>query len=179
MTQASPVPHNQEVVLRRLRYVIYDVVLAAVLIPLFFTIPMTHGTLKAAVGGGALGALLGSILAARFRYQIGPGQLSARQLYNRRQSVDLTRLISVSAPDRPVSFWRSSLYGPHGPRGWLELQDEQGSVARLNFYGTPRAQRQRLLAALRPYVMADGVSRTGLVTEALTGSLWWPRPRPS
>jgi len=179
MTQASPVPHNPEVVLRRLRYVIYDVVLAAVLIPLFFSIPMTHGTLKAGVGGGALGALLGSILAARFRYQIGPGQLTARQLYNRRQSVDLTRLISVSAPDRPVSFWRSSLYGPHGPRGWLELRDEQGSVARLNFFGTPRAQRQRLLAALRPYVMAEGVSRTGLVAEALTGSLWWPRPRPS
>ena len=179
MTQASPVPDKQEVVLRRLRYVIYDVVLAAVLVPLFFRIPMTHGTLKAMAGGGALGALLGGILAARFRYWIRPGQLTARQLYNRRQSVDLTRLTSVSAPDRPVSFWRSSLYGPHGPQGWLELRDERGSVARLNFFGTPRAQRQRLLAALRPYVMADGVSRTGLVTEALSGSLWWPRPRPS
>lgn len=179
MTQASPVPHTPEVVLRRLRYVIYDLVLAAVLVPLFFRIPMTHGTLKAMAGGGGVGALLGGILAARFRYRIRPGQLTARQLYNRRQSVDLTRLTSVSAPDRPVSFWRSSVYGPHGPRGWLELRDEQGSVARLNFYGTPRAQRQRLLAALRPYVMADGVSRTGLVTEALSGSLWWPRPRPS
>ena len=27
--------------------------------------------------------------------------------------------------------------------------------------------------------MADGVSRTGLVTEALSGELWWPRPRPA
>ena len=52
-------------------------------------------------------------------------------------------------------------------------------MARLNFYGTPRAQRQRLLAVLEPYVMADGVSRTGLVTEALAGALWWPRPRPT
>jgi hypothetical protein len=176
---AVPAAREPEVVLRRLRYVIYDAVLAAVLVPLFFRIPMTHGTLKAMAGGGAVGALLGGILAARFRYRIRPGQLTARQLYNRRQSVDLTRLTSVSAPERPVSFWRSSLYGPHGPQGWLELRDERSSVARLNFFGTPRAQRQRLLAALRPYVMADGVSRTGLVTEALSGSLWWPRPRPS
>ena len=172
MTQASPVPHKQEVVLRRLRYVIYDVVLAAVLIPLFFWFPMAHGTLKGMAGGGAIGALLGGILVARFRYQIGSGQLTATQLYSRRQSVDLTRLTSVSAPGRAQSFWRSSY-----ARGWLELRDDRGSVARLNFYGTAPAQRQRLLAALGPYVMADGVSRTGLVTEALSGELWWPRPR--
>jgi len=161
-----------EIVLRRLRSVLYCAVLAAVLIPLYFWIPMAHGTLKGMAGGGAIGALLGGILVARFRYQVGSGQLTATQLYSRRQSVDLTRLTSVSAPGRVQSFWRSSY-----ARGWLELRDERGSVARLNFYGTAPAQRQRLLAGLRPYVLADGVNRTGLVTEALSGELWWPRPR--
>src|SRR4029077_9673067 len=121
----------------------------------------------------AVGALLGGIQVAWLRYQITSGQLTARQLYSRRQSVDLTRLTSVSVPSRPQTFWRSR----YGPRVWLELRDARGSVARLNFYGTPRAQRQRMLAVLEPYVMADGVSRTGLVTSALSGELWWPRPR--
>jgi hypothetical protein len=49
-------------------------------------------------------------------------------------------------------------------------------VVRLTFYGTTRGQRKRMLAALEPYVMAEGVSRTGLVTEALAGELWWPWP---
>jgi hypothetical protein len=59
----------------------------------------------------------------------------------------------------------------------LELRDEDGSVVRLSFFGTRPSQRRRLLAALEPYVMADGVTRTGLVREALDGRLWWPRPR--
>ena len=172
MTPAPVTSPPAEIVLRRLGSVLYCAVLAAVLIPLFFWIPMAHGTLKGMAGGGAIGALLAGIMVARFRYQIGAGRLTATQLYSRRQSVDLTRLASVSAPDRAQSFWRSSY-----ARGWLELRDERGSVARLNFYGTAPAQRQRLLAALGPYVMADGVSRTGLVTEALSGGLWWPRPR--
>ena len=162
-----------EIVLRRLRSVLYCAVLAAVLIPLYFWIPMAHGTLKGMAGGGAIGALLGGVLVARFRCRIRSGQLTSTQLYSGRQSVDLTRLTSVSAPGRAQSFWRSSY-----ARGWLELRDEHGSVARMNFYGTVPAQRQRLLVALRPYVMADGVRRTGLVTEALSGELWWPRPRP-
>jgi hypothetical protein len=29
-----------------------------------------------------------------------------------------------------------------------------------------------MLAALEPYVMAEGVSRAGLVTEALAGERW-------
>src|SRR6185437_9449658 len=99
--------------------------------------------------------------------------LTATQLYSKRESVDLTQLTSVIAPGRPMSFWRSSLYSS---RAWLELRDARGGVARLNFFGTPRAQRQRLLAALGPYVLADGVSRNGLVTQALAGDLWWPRP---
>jgi hypothetical protein len=160
-----------EIVLRRLRAVLYSAVLAAVLSPLYFWIPMAHGTLKGMAGGAAVGALLGGSQVARLRYQVTSGQLTVRQLYSRRQSVDLTRLTSVSAPSRPQTFWRS-----RGPWGWLELRDARGSVARLNFYGTPRAQLQRMLAVLGPYVMADGVSRTGLVTEALSGELWWPWP---
>src|SRR5215831_19873916 len=169
---ALPAARGPEIVLRRLHSLLYSVVLAVVFVPLFFWVPAVHDTLKSMAGGAAIGALLSGVLVARFRYQIGSGQLTATQLYSRRQSVDLTRLTSVTAPERAQSFWRSSY-----ARGWLELRDERGSVARLNFYGTAPAQRQRLLAALGPYVMADGVSRTGLVTEALSGGLWWPRPR--
>ena len=162
-------------VVRRLHWVVYSAVLAAVLIPLYFEIPMTHGTLKGMAGAGVVGALVFGIMHAGFRCQIGPGMLTVTDLYMR-QSVDLNRLTSVSAPDRPERYWFATL---SGRKRWLELRDERGPVVRLNFFGIWRAPRQRLLAALEPYVMADGVSRTGLVTEALSGQLWWPRPRPS
>ena len=45
-------------------------------------------------------------------------------------------------------------------------------MLRLNFYGTTGRRRQRMLAALEPYVMAEGVSRAGLVAEAISGKLW-------
>jgi hypothetical protein len=177
MNDQSAVPATRvpEIVLRRLHWVVYDAVLAAVLISLFFEIPMTHGTLKGMAGAGAVGALIGGIMTAGFRCRIGPGMLTVTELYMR-QSVDLNRLTSVSAPDRPEPCWFAML---SGRRRWLELRDERGPVVRLNFFGIWRAPRQRLLAALEPYAMADGVSRTGLVTEALSGQLWWPRPRPS
>jgi hypothetical protein len=172
---AVPATRAPDFVLRRLHWVVYSAVLAAVLIPLYFEIPMTHGTLKSMAGGGVVGALVFGIMTAGFRCRIGPGMLTVTELYMR-QSVDLNRLTSVSAPDRPERYWFSMLAGR---RRWLELRDERGPVVRLNFFGIWRAPRQRLLAALEPYVMADGVSRTGLVTEALSGQLWWPRPRPS
>jgi hypothetical protein len=163
-----------EIVLRRLRSLLYSAVMLAVFLPLYLWIPGTYGTLKGAAGGAVIGALISGSMVARFRYQISAGQLTATQLWSKRESVDLTQLTSVTAPNRPISFWRSSAYSA---RGWLELRDARGGVARLNFFGTPRAQRQRLLAALGPYVLADGVSRNGLVTQALAGDLWWPRPR--
>lgn len=172
---AGPATRGPEIVLRRLRWVLYEAVLAAVMVSLFFQIPGTHSTLRAMAGGGALGALTAGILVARFRYQIRSGQLTVTQLYSSRQSIDLTRLTSVSAPDQPESFWSAML---SGRKRWLALRDERGSAVRLSFFGTPRAQRRRLLNALEPYVMADGVRRTGLVAEALSGQLWWPRPRP-
>ena len=172
---AVPATRAPDFVLRRLHWVVYGAVLAAVLIPLYFEIPMTHGTLKGMAGAGAVGALVVGVMAAGFRCQIGPGMLTVTEPCMR-QSVDLNRLTSVSAPDRPERYWFSMLAGR---RRWLELRDERGPVVRLNFFGIWRGPRQRLLAALEPYVMAEGVSRTGLVTEALSGQLWWPRPRPS
>jgi hypothetical protein len=38
------------------------------------------------------------------------------------------------------------------------------------------SQRGPLLAALEPWIMADGVTRVGPVNDALSGSLWWPHP---
>jgi hypothetical protein len=172
---AVPATRAPDFVLRRLHWVVYCAVLAAVLIPLYFGIPVTHGTLKSVAGAGVVGAVVVGVLAAGFRCQIGAGTLTVTELYMR-QSVDLNRLTSVSAPDRPERYWFSMLAGP---KRWLELRDERGRAVRLNFFGIWRGPRQRLLAVLEPYVMADGVSRTGLVTEALSGQLWWPRPRPS
>jgi len=57
------------------------------------------------------------------------------------------------------------------------LTDRQGAEVRLRLYGTRPSQRHRVLAELEPYIMADGVSRAGLVDEALSGELWWPHPR--
>jgi hypothetical protein len=59
----------------------------------------------------------------------------------------------------------------------MVLTDRQGAELKLTLYGTRPSQRRRVLAALEPYVMADGVSRAGLVDEALSGELWWPHPR--
>jgi hypothetical protein len=113
------------------------------------------------------------ILTARFRYEVRAGQITAREQLRAPRSADLTRLTGVTAPDRPEKFWGPTLFGR---KQWLELRDESGSVVRLSFFGTGRGPRRRLLAALEPYVMADGVSRTGLVREALAGELWWPWP---
>ena len=48
--------------MRRLHWVVYNAVLAAVLIPLYFLIPMTHSTLKGMAGAGVVGALVVGIM---------------------------------------------------------------------------------------------------------------------
>jgi hypothetical protein len=80
----------------------------------------------------------------------------------------------VIAPDERESFLSPAIAGQ---KRYLELRDDRGSVVRLSFFGTPRAQRRRFLAALEPYVMADSVYRAGQIGQALSGELWWPRPR--
>jgi hypothetical protein len=161
-------------VLRQLSWSVAELILGSALLTAHFLIPVQHDLLRAVTGGGAIGSLVVVVLTARFRYDVRGGQVTVREQLRGSRSADLTRLTGVTAPDQPERFWGAALFGQ---RRYLELRDERGSVVRLSFFGTGRGPRRRLLAALEPYVMADGVSRTGLVREALDGQLWWPRPR--
>ena len=174
MTPAPVTSPPAEVVLPNLRWSLFEAVLAVAMGTAFFLIPADWIVLHGAAGGAAIGSLCGLFVTSTFRYRIRGGQLVATEMHRVRQTVDLTRLASVTAPDRRETFWSRVLLGR---LRWLELRDEQSHVLRLSLYGSTGGRRQRLLAALEPYVMADGVSRTGLVTEALSGELWWPHPR--
>jgi hypothetical protein len=174
MSYQSAVPaRGPEVVLRLVPTVISGMVLGAALLTAYFQIPAHDPGLRIIALGGGLGALTVAVLTIRFRFRIRSGRLTATILWRRPQSVDLTRLTSAEAmAEQDAPLVATAL----GQQRWLELRDETGSVVRLTFYGTTRGQRKRMLAALEPYVMAEGVSRTGLVTEALAGELWWPWP---
>jgi hypothetical protein len=169
MTPAPVTSAPAEVVLPNLRWSLFEAVLAVAMGIAFFLIPADWIVLHGAAGGAAIGSLCGLFVTSTFRYRIRGGQLVTTEMHRVRQTVDLTRLASVTAPDRREPFWSRVLLGR---LRWLELRDEQSHVLRLSFYGSTGVRRQRLLAALEPYVMAEGVSRTGLVTEALSGELW-------
>lgn len=160
-------------VLRQLSLSLSYLVLGGSLLAAYFLIPAQHELLRYVARGGVIGSLVAAILMAWFRYEVRAGRVTAREPLRGSRSADLTQLTSVIAPNQPVKFWSATLLGR---TQYLELRDERGSV-RMSFFGTARGRRRRLLAALEPYVMADGVSRTGLVREALDGQLWWPRPR--
>ena len=162
------------VVLRQLGWSLTELIIGGAFLTAHFLIPAQYDLLRSVTGGAAIGSLMVVFLKARFRYEVRAGQVTAREQLRGTCSVDLTRLTGVTTPDQPENFWGLTLFGR---KRWLELRDERGSVVRLSFFGTGRGPRRRLLAALEPYVMADGVSRSGLVREALDGQLWWPRPR--
>jgi hypothetical protein len=109
------------------------------------------------------------VVFARFEVKVEDGRLSFRDRFRPCRSLDLRQLVSVTAPGKPERW----LTG----RRFMVLTDRQGAELKLTLYGTRPSQRRRVLAALEPYVMADGVSRVGLVDEALSGELWWPHPR--
>ena len=161
-------------VLRQLSYSLTGLVIGGLLLAAHFLIPAQHVLLSDATRGAAIGSLAVVILTGRFRYEVRAGRVTAREQLRRTRSADLTRLTSVIAPYQLEKFWGATLFG-RSQR--LELRDERGSVVRLGFFGTARGRRRRLLAAIEPYAMADGVVRTGLVREALDGQLWWPYPR--
>ena len=162
--------------LRQLSWTVAELIIGGALLAVRFLIPVQHDLLRSVTGGAAIGSLAVVVLTARFRYEVRGGRITAREQLRGPRSADLARLAGVTAPDQPEKFWGPTLFGR---RRYLELRDERGSVVRLSFFGTRRGPRRRLLAALEPYVMAGGVSRSGLVREALDGQLWWPRPRRS
>jgi hypothetical protein len=117
----------------------------------------------------AVAGLFWVVVFARFEIKVEDGRLTFRDRFRARRSLDLRQLVSVTAPRKPERW----LTG----RRFMVLTDQQGAQLKLTLYGTRPSQRRRVLAALEPYVLADGVSRDGLVAEALSGELWWPHPR--
>ncbi len=174
-TTESSTARGATVVLRRLGWTAAELILCGAFAAAFLLIPAHYDPLHALTGGGAGGALLATFIAARYRCEVKDGQIIARMQLRAPQSADLTRLTSAIAPAERETFAGSVLFGR---RRYLMLRDERGSEVRVSFSGTSRARRRALLAGLEPYVLADGVARDGLLTEALAGELWWPRPRP-
>jgi hypothetical protein len=119
--------------------------------------------------GAIIGGPILAVVFALFEIRVQDGRLAVRDQFRSRRSVDLRQLVSVTAPAKPERW----LTG----RRFIVLTDRQGAQVRLTLYGTRPSQRRRVLAELEPYIMADGVSRNGLVEEALSGELWWPHPR--
>jgi hypothetical protein len=162
-----------EIVLRQPYWAVIELVLGAGLAVTHFLATSSGSFWWDVTGGGAIGALVSMVYMLAYRYEVQSGRITVRDLWSRRRSVDLTRLTTVTAPPRPETF----LQRKAGWRRFLVLEDEQGLQVKLNFSGTQRGPRRQLLTAIEPYVLAGGVSRTGLVREALDGQLWWPRPR--
>lgn len=163
-----------DIVLRQPYWVVIELVLGAGLAATHFLATSSGSFWWDVTGGGAIGALVSMIYLLAYRYEVQSGRITVRELWSRRRPVELTRLTTVTAPPRPENF-------PLRMAGWrrfLVLEDDQGLKVKLNFSGTRRGPRRQLLTAIEPYVLADGVARTGLVREALDGQLWWPRPRP-
>jgi hypothetical protein len=162
-----------EIVLRQPYWIVIEFVLAVGLGVTHFTVTAAGSFWGNVTGGGAIGALISLVYLSVYRYEVGSGKITVRDLYRSRRTVDLTRLTSAGAPARRRNIAQQQA----GWRNYLVLSDDQGATVRLSFSGTQRGPRRQLLAAIEPYVMADGVSRTGLIREALDGALWWPRTR--
>jgi hypothetical protein len=175
MTQASPVPDNPHrstgpaVVLRHWWLTSAQLVLAAAGFTGYLTSSPRGSFPSMLLFGLGAGSLIGAAAGATYRAEVRGGQLTFRGQWRRSQSVDLTRLVVVRAPDRPER-WLTGVVRP------LILRDLDGDEVRIGFYGTSPRDRRELLAALEPFLLSASVSRTGLVDEALAGRLWWPRP---
>lgn len=116
-----------------------------------------------------IGSPIFAVAFALFEIRVQDGRLTFRDQFRASRSIDLRLLVSVTAPAKPERW----LTG----RRYMVLTGQQGVQVRLTLYGTRPSQRRRVLAELEPYIRADGVSRDGLVDEALSGELWWPHPR--
>jgi hypothetical protein len=169
MTPTPVTSPPAEVVLPNLRLAMIETAFAVALVTVYFLAPASQTVLHRAAIVGTAGLFFGIVVTSTYRYEIRGTQLVATEMHRVRQTVDLTRLASVTAPGRREPAWSRALLGRER---WLELRDEQSHVLRLSFHGSTRGRRQRMLAALEHYVMAEGVSRTGPVTEALSGELW-------
>lgn len=175
MTQASPVPDNPHrsagtaVVLRHWWLTSAQLLLSAAGFAGYLTSSPQGSFAASLLFGIGAGSLIAAAAGATYRAEVRGGQLTFRGQWRRSQSVDLSRLVVVRAPDRPER-WLTGVRP-------LILRDLDGDEVRISFYGTSPRGRRELLAALEPFLLSSSVSRTGPVDDALAGQLWWPRPR--
>jgi hypothetical protein len=125
--------------------------------------------LAAMCGVLGLTGLGGSLQSVPLEIDVRGGWLTVRGLPSASRPVDLHQLETVLVPDRNERW----LPG----RRYLLLRDRRRAEVRLTLNGTLPSQRSPLLAALEPWIMADGVTRVGPVHDALSGRLWWPHRR--
>ena len=161
-TGSTPGTASGPAVLRMRHFILIELALCAVGVARILA--FRHSGYPEAFVILAVVGLFWVVVFARFEVKVADGRLSFRDRLRSVRSLDLRQLVSVTAPGKPERW----LTG----RRFMVLTDRQGAL-----YGTRPSQRRRVLAALEPYVMADGVSRAGLVDEALSGELWWPHPR--
>jgi len=156
---SSPSTAPGSAVLRRRPELLIELICAAVGLAGFLVFLGIPGFAAVFAALGLGGLLTAAARSATFEIEVQGGWLTFRNLSKASRPVDLRQLTSVTAPGR-----------------CMMLRDRRGTVVWLALDGTQPSERRRLLAALEPYVMADGVTREGTVREALSGELWWPRP---
>jgi len=166
-TGSTPGTASGPAVLRMRHFILVELALCAVGVARILAFRHSGYTKPFVFLAGA--ALFWIVVFARFEIRVADARLSFRDRLRPSRSLDLRQLVSVTAPGKPERW----LTG----RRFMVLTDRQGAELKLTLYGTRPSQRREVLAALEPYVQADGVSRAGLVGEALSGELWWPHPR--
>ena len=159
---SPPSPASGHAVLRRRNAALIALAVAAAIPAGQFALPWEVNVARNVIAP-CLVALIFAGVHALYRVEMAGGRLTLTEFAHRARSADLTQLASVTTTGTSER-WSS--------RRYLVLRDRQGAYLQLNFFLTPRGPRQELLAALEPYVMAGGVSRDGLVAEALSGELW-------
>jgi hypothetical protein len=166
--QIPPTSAEPAAVLRKIPYTLLALAISMSAFARFLNSSPHHAVHWVLFTLGAAG-LIGAAIGATYRAAVRDGIATFRGEWRRSRSVDLRQLVSVTVPDRQ----RNRLAG-----AWfLILEDASGNAVRMSFYRTSPQGRQRLLAALDPYVRGPAVRQEGPVDEAMTGRLWWPYPR--
>ena len=100
MTPAPVTSPPAEVVLPNLRWALFQTAFAMALVTVYILAPASQTALHRAAIVATIGSLCGIVVTSTYRYEIRGAQLVATEIHRVRQTVDLTRLASVTAPGR-------------------------------------------------------------------------------
>ena len=85
-------------VLPNLRLALFETAFAVALVAVYFLAPASQTALHRAAIVATIGLFFGIVVTSTYRYEIRGTQLVATEMHRTRQTVDLTRLASVTAP---------------------------------------------------------------------------------